>query len=646
MSEGASPFVNDVLPYRGQVAGCLAQHWKGWLNIGAEKWILDLLREGYRIPFSAPPPLTSLPKDFRAYTPGSLKGQALHSEVQQLEEKGAIEKAPLTPGFYSPLFVVPKASGGFRPIIDLSILNRYVVTTKFKMETVRTVMSAIRQDDWMVSLDLQDAYFQVPVHPDSRRFLRFTWEGCHFQFRVLCFGLSTAPQVFTRLMAPVSAAFHRRGFRLLRYLDDWLVLAPSAEEARRATTCLLELCSDLGIRINWEKSSLTPEREKTFLGMRILSPLLRVFPTRERIQNLFDTIHSFLDSPSPPARLWLRLLGHMASLIHLVPSSRRRMRLLQIQLNQKWDRQSLTDDHPVAWDANIRQDLDWWLKIRNLEEGQPLQLATPDFLLYTDASNVGWGASLLQDSTSGLWNNLESSLHINVLELRAIRLGLLHFAEVVKDSVVAVFSDNTTALTYLSKEGGTHSTTLNREARAILDWAERHSVKILTQFVRGSVNVVADCLSRQHQVLSTEWTLHMEVCHLLWRLWGYPTVDLFATRLNFRIPNFVSPFQDPEAIATDAFLYNWDDQDLYAFPPFPLIRKVLNKLRASRNTRLILIAPYWPQKEWFPDLLEASTEPPRHLPLRRDLLRQPHTHRFHLGLRGLRLTGWRLSSAS
>ena len=85
----------------------------------------------------------------------------------------------------------------------------------------------------------------------------------------------------------------------------------------------------------------------------------------------------------------------------------------------------------------------------------------------------------------------------------------------LKDSVVAVFSDNTTALTYLSREGGTHSTLLNTEARDILDWAEAHLVNILTQFVRGSVNVVADCLTRRHQVLSMEWTLHMDVCHQL-----------------------------------------------------------------------------------------------------------------------------------
>ena len=91
----------------------------------------------------------------------------------------------------------------------------------------------------MVSLDLKDPYLQVPIHPDTRNCLCFSWEACHLQFRVFCFGLSSTAQVFTRIMAPVSAKFHRLGLHILRYLDDWLVLASSAEEARRVMTSVL-----------------------------------------------------------------------------------------------------------------------------------------------------------------------------------------------------------------------------------------------------------------------------------------------------------------------------------------------------------------------------------------------------------------------
>ena len=96
---------------------------------------------------------------------------------------------------------------------DLSTLNTYIASQRFHMETPQFILHYIRQGDWMISLDLQDAYLQVPTHPESRRYLRFTMGGVSYQFRVLCFGLTTAPQVFTRLMAPISAILHRYGIR-------------------------------------------------------------------------------------------------------------------------------------------------------------------------------------------------------------------------------------------------------------------------------------------------------------------------------------------------------------------------------------------------------------------------------------------------
>ena len=140
-----------------------------------------------------------------------------------------------------------KASGAWRPIIDISPLNKQVLFTKFKMETPQSVLRSIRQGDWMVSIDLKDAYLQIPIHPESRSLLRFVAGDAVYQFKVLPFGLSTSPQVFTRTMALISEVMHRHGFRLLRYLDDWLILAPTFQEVSRARDFLLFLCQQLGI---------------------------------------------------------------------------------------------------------------------------------------------------------------------------------------------------------------------------------------------------------------------------------------------------------------------------------------------------------------------------------------------------------------
>ena len=152
---------------------------------------------------------------------------------------------------------------------------------QFKMETNESVLRVVRRGDWMISIDLKDACLRVPVHPDTRRFLQFVADGQVYQFKALCFGLSTALQVFTRVMALVSVILHNLGVRILRYLDDWLVFASSRMEALWARDIVLNLYQQLGIMVNLAKSRLNPSRTATYLGMSIESPSLRAFPSQE-----------------------------------------------------------------------------------------------------------------------------------------------------------------------------------------------------------------------------------------------------------------------------------------------------------------------------------------------------------------------------
>ena len=141
---------------------------------------MEVLREGYVIPFHSPPPLSQSPITLLSYSPQSTNGRALESEIQDLLQKGDIEPASVSLGYYSCMFVATKASGCWRAIIDLSTLNHFAVKTPFKMETTqsdKSVLRSIRQCDWMVSVDLKDAYLQVPVHLSSCKFLRFVAGG-------------------------------------------------------------------------------------------------------------------------------------------------------------------------------------------------------------------------------------------------------------------------------------------------------------------------------------------------------------------------------------------------------------------------------------------------------------------------------------
>ena len=84
-------------------------------------------------------------------------------------------------------------------MIDLSILIGFVTLTKFSMEMVLAVLGSIRKGDVMFSIDLKDAYFQMPVHLESRPYVRFLVQGTVYHVQELCFRVSTAPQVFIRV---------------------------------------------------------------------------------------------------------------------------------------------------------------------------------------------------------------------------------------------------------------------------------------------------------------------------------------------------------------------------------------------------------------------------------------------------------------
>ena len=122
------------------LGGCLSRCWSAWQDRGVDPWVMEVLREGYRIPLLKTPPLSDVPLQASSYSPSFTKGKALAAEVRSLLDKGAVEPAPLSPGFYSCMFVVMKTSCNWWLIIGLSTLDKFVMMSKFRMETVQSVL--------------------------------------------------------------------------------------------------------------------------------------------------------------------------------------------------------------------------------------------------------------------------------------------------------------------------------------------------------------------------------------------------------------------------------------------------------------------------------------------------------------------------
>ena len=227
-------------PQVSPVGGRLSNFVEGWKRITNDPYVLNIVAKGYRLRFMSPPLPRQTPWEIRSpQDPQEILG--MREQISLMLQKNAITEVPLdSPGFYSNVFLVRKASGGWRPVIDLKNLNAHIHAPHFRMFTTSSVLSSVEKGDYAFKLDLQDAYFHVPIHPSSRKYLRFTFENRVYQFQVLPFGLNTAPQIFTRLGHTVTAYLHRQGISVIPYLDDWLIHHPDHQVLLRHQALLLD----------------------------------------------------------------------------------------------------------------------------------------------------------------------------------------------------------------------------------------------------------------------------------------------------------------------------------------------------------------------------------------------------------------------
>ena len=557
------PNVASVQP----VGGRLQSFWEIWAHKGANPKVVSILKEGYVLPFKVRPPLVRDPLIVSGYA-NPIRDSHLQEAVQALIEKKAVERVRVQTSlaFFNRLFIVPKPNHKWRPILDLSTLNQFLCVKTFKMETPETIRTSLQQEEWVTSLDFSDAYFHIPIHFTSQKFLRFHFQNQSYQFRALPFGLSTAPMEFTGVVKEVKLMAQSQGIRIHQYLDDWLIRAPTKESCHQGTKSLLALCQELGWMVNMQKSELEPQQVFDFVGYQydLFNGVVR--PTQNRWEALQQKITVLLQNRFCRVRTFMSLIGLLTATEKQVTLGRLHMRPIQWHLKKHWRvPESLEKEIPIP--RSLHQYLQWWTQEENVLKGQPLHPLRHAVQIFTDASKEGWGAHLGDFTASGTWSVPKSKLHINFLELKAVLLALKRFQHLVQGKVVLIASDNTTVVAYINKEGGMRSGSLCALLWRLLCWCSLNQIVLKARHIPGRLNVIADKLSRQRQVIQTEWSLHQETFDLLCQTWHYPRVDMFATRYNCKLVQFVSPIPDPKAWSVDALTLSWEDLDMYLFPP-------------------------------------------------------------------------------
>ncbi len=247
-------------------------------------------------------------------------------------------------------------------------------------------------------------------------------------------------------------------------------------------------------------------------------------------------------------------------------------------------------------------------------------------MIAMDASMTGWGAVFEGRRARGGWTGEFLSWHIICLELRAVFLALINFLPILGNHHVIVSTDNMEAVSHINRQGGSRSRTLDRLARRLLLWSQDKFLSLRAVHVPGISNLAADFLSRQ-KLRPVEWMLNRQIVAQIWDLFGKAEVVLFASQESSQCPLWFS-LSFPETLGIDAFAHPWPTMRLYGFPPVKLIPAVLCRVKVS-GVRLLLIAPFWPSRTWFSELIPLLYRPPWEIPIRRDLLSQLQGRIWH-----------------
>ena len=379
-----------------QVKGSLRRNVEFWRSIGAPRYILSVLWEGYRLPFQQTP---------IGFTSRNNRSALDHSEfvneaILELLHSGRVMELNSPPDVVNPLSVSVQPNGKKRLILDLRYINNFLFKRRVKYEDWKIALSYFQKGSFMITFDLKSGYHHIEIHPDHLRFLGFAWKfpgetpARYFVFTVLPFGLSSAPYIFTKCLKPLEKYWRFNGVNIAFFLDDgWLIDSDRDACAVLATNIWSDLRKS-GFITNDEKSQWCPCQVLEWLGIiwDTINGTISISERRESsIAKSVDKI--LLSDRLVSARELASLVGRIISggaVFGNISRIMTRYCSISVASAQDWDSKFYLDQYCVRelyfWEANLKR-----LNCRVVADS-PYKMS--NYVVYSDASATGCGAHL------------------------------------------------------------------------------------------------------------------------------------------------------------------------------------------------------------------------------------------------------------
>lgn len=574
-----------------------------WMQ--ADRWAGEVVRDGIRPAFLSPPPPINRGDSLRLCRRSA--PEMMKKEIDKLFHSGAIrattqQELTTHPGVISRMFPVPKKDGRLRPVINLKTINPYVDQIHFKMEGLKTVRNLLQPGDYMVKIDLEDAFHHVPIHPTSQKYFRFQWGETVLQWQCMPFGYRDAPRIFTKLLKVIAKEARNQGIRMVVYMDDILVMSQTEAQCRQDRDRLLKILTDFGFTISTKKCILTPSQRMEFLGVIVDSVAMTLSLSIVKMKALALRANKMRTRAQQGKRTAVRplqkLIGHLQSVTDCVLPTRLHSNSLREALRTA-EAHSTVLLSPLAI-----EDLQWWEENLPLWNGKSLVDPTPDFQFETDASEKGWGAVFFPSNGPRIecQGFFTQELTSNTRELTAVHNGIQSLCNVMKwkNCAVRVRTDNQVTMSYINRMGG-REPHLARLAEQIHNFCLDSKIRITAEYLPGIQNATADWLSRIESD-NSESKLHRTLFKLIEDQWGPHTIDCLASSTNTHLDRYISYRHDQTCMYSDLFSRPMDQKEnCWMFPPAsgPVIPRCLKKIR-NEKINATMVIPVWPSQHWWP----------------------------------------------
>ncbi|UYV70034.1 hypothetical protein LAZ67_7001543 [Cordylochernes scorpioides] len=402
--------------------------------------------------------------------------QEIRNQIQQMLENGIIEQS-FSP-FSSPVTLVTKRDKTKRFCIDYRKVNELINSDVHPLPRIEDILDRLAQAKYFSTADISSAYWQVPIHPDSRPLLAFaTFEGLYQPTR-LPFGLKTSPQIYERA---ISQVLQRHGLDCVaHYFDDFIIYSNTLEEHQNHLRQFFAFCEAEKLQLNFAKCEFF-KQSINFLGYTITAGTITPLTRNTEIIHAIKQPHNRKTLQS--------FLGAVNVYNKFIPEYAR----LRAPLNNLLKKDVVWNWNEACQEAfiDLKGNLTQHPILHLYKEGLPCQV-------YCDASTLGIAGILKQVHPDGnvypvqyfsrTLRPHEKNYSISELECLAIVESVEKFRIYLMGRKFTIFSDHH-ALQWLK--------TIKNPSGRLFRWSLRlSSYEYEVRYIKGKLQYEADLLSR------------------------------------------------------------------------------------------------------------------------------------------------------